>query len=531
MINNTTLLNTINSSVRSIKAKVESYNGSTLVATYNHNDALISIQVERAGEEKFFGFGFCQKINVKLRDVDRTIDISTANTLKIYFGEEQNYLSPLPLFKVSEVHRDETTNQLSITAYDCLYAAAAHKTGEIELISYTIGEYAAACAALIGATGTATININDESFNMSYPEGANLEGTETIREVLNDIAEATQSVYYLDSNNTLVFKRLDKDGSPVFTIDKSKYFTLDSSTNRRLGVICHATELGDNVSAELMESGSTQFVRDNPFWDLREDIDVIVDNALAAVGGLTINQFDCSWRGNFLLEVGDKIALTTKDDKEVYSYILNDTLEYNGSFQQKTSWHFADDDTETASNPSTLGEVIKQTYAKVDKANKQIDIVASEIEANSSAIGSLQINTESISSSVSKMIETTEDKLEQVDSFINEFNTNIEQTAENVKIAVKQEIDTEGVSKVITETGFTFDDTGLTVAKEGSNLTTTITEDGMTVQLDNTPVLTANNTGVDAMNLHATTYLFIGQNSRFQDYNNGARTGCFWIGR
>ena len=43
-------------------------------------------------------------------------------------------------------------------------------------------------------------------------------------------------------------------------------------------------------------------------------------------------------------------------------------------------------------------------------------------------------------------------------------------------------------------------------------------------------VLTGDNNGVEALNLHATTYLIIGNNSRFEDYDNGSRTGCFWIG-
>ena len=51
----------------------------------------------------------------------------------------------------------------------------------------------------------------------------------------------------------------------------------------------------------------------------------------------------------------------------------------------------------------------------------------------------------------------------------------------------------------------------------------------MTVYRDSTPVLTANNSGVDAVNLHATTYLIVGNNSRFEDYGED-RTGCFWIG-
>lgn len=56
-----------------------------------------------------------------------------------------------------------------------------------------------------------------------------------------------------------------------------------------------------------------------------------------------------------------------------------------------------------------------------------------------------------------------------------------------------------------------------------------LTEDGMTVFKNDEAVLTANNIGVDALNLHATTYLIVGTNSRFEDYGDN-RTGCFWIG-
>ena len=63
-------------------------------------------------------------------------------------------------------------------------------------------------------------------------------------------------------------------------------------------------------------------------------------------------------------------------------------------------------------------------------------------------------------------------------------------------------------------------------------MSTQITDDGMKVFRSNTAVLTANNVGVDAVNLHATTYLIIGNNSRFEDWEKDgqARTACFWIG-
>ena len=82
---------------------------------------------------------------------------------------------------------------------------------------------------------------------------------------------------------------------------------------------------------------------------------------------------------------------------------------------------------------------------------------------------------------------------------------------------------------MVTKTGFTFDEAGLTVEKSGSEMKTQITENGMVVSQNGQDVLTANNQGVDARNLHATTYLLVGANSRFEDYGGG-RTGCFWIG-
>ena len=528
----------INSPVRSIFARVELYNSSsTLAATYNYNDALISYSIERVGDEtKFFGYGICQKINVKLRDVERSISITTDNYMKISItsieNSAENYVYPYPIFYVSEVHRNENNNELSITAYDSLYKAAKHTVSELNLTApYTIEEFATACATLLGLS-LSIVNIadTDTCFDTSYDEGANFDGTETIRDALNAVAEATQTIYYINNEEKLTFKRLDVSGDSVLTIDKSKYFSLNNKTNKRLATICHATELGDNVSASITESGSTQYIRDNPFWDLRDDIETLVNNALAATGGLTINQFDCSWRGDYSLEIGDKISLVTKDNSTSISYVLNDTISYDGGLSEKTKWSYSNNDVETASNPTTIGDALKQTYARVDKANKQIELVASENAANSEKIANMQIDVNGISAEVKQVKDDFNSNIEVVNGDIQTLTkkVNAAMTAEDVKLEIKSEL-SNGVTKVETTTGFTFNDEGLTVSKNGSEMTTQITEDGMTVFRDNTAVLIANNVGVDAVNLHATTYLIIGSNSRFEDYGED-RTGCFWIG-
>lgn len=530
MINNATHLNNLLSPVRNVSAKVELFNGSTLVNTFSHTDRLISFTVDRIGEAKFFGFGICQKLNLKLIDRYRELNITTANSIVISFGAGADYLSPLPKFFVTEVHRDEVTGELSITAYDALQGAGAHFVGEIEVAApYTIEEFLESCALFLGLS-YGIYGGAEDAFLVSYETGANFGGEESVREALNAIADATQTIYYIDGSGRLIFKRLDRDGEPVATIDKSQYFSLESKTNRRLATIVNATELGDNVSISTVETGTTQFIKDNPFWELREDIDSLLESALEGVGGLTINQFNLEWRGNYLLELGDKIALTTKDNSTTNTYLLIDNITYDGTLSGKSEWNYEDNEAETTNNPVSIGDALKQTFAKVDKANKQIDLVASETSANSSAISSLMLNTDSISASVQEIETSANAKMENLSDDLTTLTNRVDATitAEEVRLEIQQEL-ANGVEKVVTTAGYTFDNTGLTVSKSGSEMTTQITEDGMVVYRDETAVLTANHNGVDATNLHATTYLIIGDNSRFEDYGD-SRTGCFWIG-
>lgn len=516
--------------VRRVKAKALHYSDSALANTFTENNKIKSIEIQRVGEDsKFFGFGISHRLNIKLIDINRELNFTTSDYFITSIGLEE--YTQFPHMYITEVNRDENTNELSITAYDILEKSKKHTFNELMLTGpYTIADVINACGTFLGVS----VSIPDtlDVFNTNYADGANLEGTESLYDILGAAAEATQTIFYINGSNTLVFKRLDVSGDAALTISKEDYITLDSGNNRRLQTICHATELGDNVSASTTKIGTTQYVRDNPFWDLRDDIDTLVDNALAAVGNMTINQFSCEWRGNPLLEPGDKIALVTKDNKTVISYLLNDTLTFDGSLHQKSEWNFEESE-EDESNPSDLGEVLKQTYAKVDKANKQVNILVSQVEANKENISGLQMNTESISATVKALETNTSNQIESINEDVSTLTkqVNATMTADQVKLEIQSEL-ANGVSKVETNTGFTFDDTGLTVSKTGSEMTTTITEDGMTVYKDNQEMLVANNEGVNAVNLKASTYLIIGSNSRFEDYEKDAesRTGCFWIG-
>ena len=530
MITNEIISNALVAPTRKVQAKVELYSGSTLAQTFTYDGAIQEINIDRVGENgKFFGFGICQKLTLKLRDKDRQINIVKDDKLKVYFGLLNEYPDILPFFFVTEVKRDELTNALTITAYDAINNTANHTVAELGLSgSYSFRDFVVAIKNTLSMGGVYMRNISPEMYAIDYPQGANFDGTETIRAALDAVAATIGAIYYMN-NKGIVFLRIAE--TAVYTVDKANYFKLESAEGKYLSYVVSATELGDNISAATgYEGGATQYVRDNPFWVLREDAATLIQKTATSIANRVITPFNLQWRGNFLLELGDMFSIVTKDNEIFSTYLLNDTITYKGGYSQKTNWEYKEDKGESASNPATLGEVLNQTFAKVDKVNKQVEIVASEAAANAEKIASLQINTNGISASVSKLEKATTEAIGAVNDNVADLTNRVNAavTAEDVRLEIQTEL-ANGTTKVITSTGFTFDDEGLTVSKSNSQMKTTITENGMEVFRDNTAVLTANNIGVDAVNLHATTYLIIGNNSRFEDYGN-KRTGCFWIG-
>lgn len=172
----------------------------------------------------------------------------------------------------------------------------------------------------------------------------------------------------------------------------------------------------------------------------------------------------------------------------------------------------------------------EDTAADIEQIEDNIDQLNSTTSNTIERLTALEVKNESISATVSSVQTTTNEALNTINSDIETLTQKVNATItdEDVQIAIESGL-ANGVSKVTTTTGFTFNDEGLSISKTGSEMTTNIDEDGMSVYRNSEEVLTADNEGVTAYNLHAKTYLIIGTNSRLEDYETD-RTGCFWIG-
>lgn len=217
------------------------------------------------------------------------------------------------------------------------------------------------------------------------------------------------------------------------------------------------------------------------------------------------------------ISCGDILQVADGDGREYTVYVMSrkqsgdkETLECTGSVRR---------DSTTAVNQVSY----RTLTGKMLNIQAAVEGLKVENRDASGKIASLQMDVDGIASEVSRQ----QTELGSVRTQL----TQIAQTAENVDIRIRQ-MDEEGVQKVKTETGFTFDAKGLTISREGSRIENLVNETGMYVRRSGEVILKADQDGVTAVDVSARNYLIVGEHARFEDYSSSVdtkRTACFWI--
>ena len=356
-------------------------------------------KIERNAEDsKFFGTGVCQKMTLETIMTDFGSQVRTINPVSGVTG----FTFSTPLFYITEVIQDEVANKITYTAYDGLYFATLHKIKEANLPStYTIKELAEKAVALIPELS----GVDTSSLNLPFTS-ANLSGEETCREIFDDIAEATQTNYYVNSENILCFKRMNTIVS--VNVPKTAYFEATTGAVYVLKTIMSVTELGDNASSTATGSPDvsgievTQYVRENCFYTQLKDTQLknALQYAINNVGNSYLYEYSIKWRGITATEPFDIISFANRDGLYVETVLFNDTISYNGGLIEQSSWSYkAQDETEESSG---IGERINNTFARVNKVDNTVKIHAGLINNLQEEYAELNVTVDGINTKVQK---------------------------------------------------------------------------------------------------------------------------------
>lgn len=285
----------------------------------------------------------------------------------------------------------------------------------------------------------------------------------------------------------------------------------------------------NDIGAVVGEGTNLYVVEDNflVYGKGPEALSEICTRLYNKISGIYYRPFNAVLQGNPCIEVGDDLVIHTKN-MDVQSYVLERTIKgiqsLKDTFDAKGVYEY-----EYKGN--SIQKEIRRLKGKSNVLERTVEETKETItDVENGLQAEIVQNTQTISQTISE----TNKKLEDETNALKSSQSSIEQRLDQVTIDFKEKttrIDEQGQEiEDLKKTSYKFGTEDLTIEKSGSDLKTRINEDGMRVYKGEEEVLRANNAGVDARNLHATTYLIVGKNSRFEDYDNGKRTGCFWIG-
>lgn len=179
----------------------------------------------------------------------------------------------------------------------------------------------------------------------------------------------------------------------------------------------------------------------------------------------------------------------------------------------------------------SFGKTFGEMLGLINDTRDKVDSVESEFRDE------IKEQTTALRRDSQEIVLEAEERLTQsiadVSNSVADLSSKVEMKldAEAVRVEIEKEI-SDGVDRVVTKTGYVFDEDGLSISKEGEEIKNKLDNTGMYVKKQDEEILTANKDGVKATDLHAKTFLIIGAGngrSRFEDYG-ADRTACFWIG-
>lgn len=353
--------------------------------------------------------------------------------------------------------------------------------------------------------------------------------------------------------NRLISKReisqeqIDGDNYLEFS-KNNKFGKVNSLILKISGIDGENTTIQDEES--IKENGLTELIiEDNYFLINQEEREKAIPELWEKLKGLEYLPFEIKYYGFPYLDIGDMILIKDTDDKEYISYVFDYTFEYSGVYNGTLKTKAITKTQTEYKNTNNIKTKFKKAERIIDKINGKIeDIIEEQNDATSKLTkheqdidkitNTVSTNTTNINNNYQEIINKLGDKAQKDDVISLENKVETIQNDTEYAIKVSENIQVNGVSKVKTETGYTFDNDGLKIEKTNAKTKSKLNEAGLEINdatgSSEESLLFAGydekigETIVKTKNMTVEKYLTVGTYSRIEDYEEG--TGVFWIG-
>ena len=413
---------------RMIRGKVVVVDGG-LTSEYGYANKLQSIEQEvSAVKGKMFGAVVSYKSTIKLIDVKNVVQVNVGAKASPQIGINGELLPMTPVY-ISSNTFDEVKGIRTLIGEDAIGFTDKYIWNDIKGDlgdTFIIQDVFAAIASKIGTEFMITGEL--PNINAVYTKATfNVNGDETLRQILTAAAEATGAMVFINGNGKMEIKMLSN--TIALAIDKNVQFDLSTEPSSSLSGIISINELNDMISVGN-NSSYISVISVNPFIDPTDDSSQgKLQNLFVKCQGNTFYPYKLKWRGNPALEIGDKIRLTLRDGSTIDTWYLGEKVKYTGGMSAESSWE-ADESEKPEVGSQTISDTTRRTMAKVDKANQKITLLTEASGEQGQKISQLEVSLDGIKTEVSEVSSTASAAMTKA--------TTVEQTVDGISSTVTQ---------------------------------------------------------------------------------------------
>ena len=413
---------------RMIRGKVVVVDGG-LTSEYGYANKLQSIEQEvSAVKGKMFGAVVSYKSTIKLIDVKNVVQVNVGAKASPQIGINGELLPMTPVY-ISSNTFDEVKGIRTLIGEDAIGFTDKYIWNDIKGDlgdTFIIQDVFAAIANKIGTEFMITGEL--PNVNAVYTKATfNVNGDETLRQILTAAAEATGAMVFINGNGKMEIKMLSN--TIALAIDKNVQFDLSTEPSSSLSGIISINELNDMISVGNNTS-YVSVISVNPFIDPTDDSSQgKLQNLFVKCQGNTFYPYKLKWRGNPALEIGDKIRLTLRDGSVIDTWYLGEKVKYTGGMSAESSWE-ADESEKPEVGSQTISDTTRRTMAKVDKANQKITLLTEASDEQGQKISQLEVSLDGIRTEVSEVSSTANAAMTKA--------TTVEQTVDGISSTVTQ---------------------------------------------------------------------------------------------
>lgn len=411
---------------RMIRGKVVVVDGG-LTSEYGYANKLQSIEQEvSAVKGKMFGAVVSYKSTIKLIDVKNVVQVNVGAKASPHIGLVDELLPMTPVY-ISSNTFDEVKGIRTLIGEDAIGFTDKYTWNDIKGDlgdTFIIQDVFAAIANKIGTEFMITGEL--PNINAVYTKATfNVNGDETLRQILTAAAEATGAMVFINGNGKMEIKMLSN--TIALAIDKNTQFNLSTEPSSSLSGIISINELNDMISVGN-NSAYVSVISVNPFIDPTDNSSQEkLQNLFVKYQGNTFYPYKLKWRGNPALEIGDKIRLTLRDGSTIDTWYLGEKVKYTGGMSAESSWE-ADESEKPEVGSQTISDTTRRTMAKVDKANQKITLLTEASGEQGQKISQLEVSLDGIRTEVSEVSSTANGAMTKA--------TTVEQTVDGLKVQV-----------------------------------------------------------------------------------------------